>query len=195
MIISKRNTSNIYDGCLAYLKNDLTAELPEGQSLINNGLEGLVGSETQYNVHNNPYDKPPSYFEIYFGDKYIVPTAYSLMGRREPSVKDHYLKSWNFSGKDERGNWILLHKEKDNPFSFAEIRTFRLKQHKSFNAFKIEMTDTDSKGMWALCLGQIDVFGDIYSKPVLFFRYCQCTKQRSLNHLYLLFCFIVQIAT
>ena len=137
-----------------------------------------------------PYNDPPSYFEIYFGDKYIVPTAYSLMGRRDEKYKSHYLKSWNFSGRDETGKWIYLHDKTNEPFSQAEERTFRLNRYKSFNAFKIEMTDCDTFGRWALCLGQIEVFGDIYSKPVVFLKYFQCTKQRNIRNFIALFIFI-----
>ena len=41
--------------------------------------------------------------------------------------------------------------------------------------FKIEMIDTDTDNYWALCLGQIEVFGDIYKKP---WNSYKCTKQR-----------------
>ena len=110
MIASKRDTSNIYKGCLAYLRDDITAILPKGQSwVIQYDIKYIIGTEDHYNVHNSPWANPPSYYEIYFGDKYIVPTAYSLMGRRDPTFKIGYLRSWNFSGKDESGKWILLH--------------------------------------------------------------------------------------
>ena len=174
MITSKRDTSNIFKGCLAYLKNELTTELPEGQNFSQSiGIKGLVGSETYYDVYNTPYGKSPVYFEIYFGNKFIYPTAYSLMGRRVPTWKHNFLKSWNFFGKDEKGKWDLLSSYKNNQFDFEEIKTFPLFTYKSYNGFKIEMTDADSDGVWVLCLGQIEVFGDIYLKP---HRNINCNK-------------------
>ena len=66
MIVSKRDTSDIFNGCLAYLRDDLTAKLPEGQTFsIGIGIKGLIGSRAQYNVHNTLY-KSPTYLEIYF---------------------------------------------------------------------------------------------------------------------------------
>ena len=62
----------------------------------------------------------------------------------------------------------------NEPFSFAENRTFPLKTSKSFNAFKIEMIDTNTNNAWALCIGQIEVFGDIYRRPL---NHNKCTKQ------------------
>ena len=176
MITSRRDTANIFNGCLAYLRNDLSAILPQGKELTSIGIKGIVGSETQYNVHNSPWDSAHSYFEIYFGNKYILPIAYSLMGRRDPTYKGSYLKSWEFFGRDEAGVWNILHSQSNKPFAQAEKRTFSLSVNKSFNAFKIQMIDTDSSGEWALCLGQIEVFGDIFKSS---FNRCKCTKQAS----------------
>ena len=188
MIVSKRDTSNIYSGCLAYLKDDITAKLPEGQKFNDEiGIKGIIGSTTQYNVHNSPFLEAPVYFEIYFGDKYIFPTAYSLMGRRDSTNKANYLKNWVFFGRDEAGVWNLLHTEENKPFSQEEIRTYSLNVSKSFNAFKIQMTGTDTAGGWALCLGQIEVFGDIYKKP---FKQFRCTKQISRDKMNLLIALI-----
>ena len=189
MIVSKRDTSSIYNGCLAYLKNDLNTKLPEGQNFnLAIGIKGLVGSRTQYNAINTPYNAAPAYFEIYFGDKYIFPTAYSLMGRRDSTYKVHYLKSWDFFGRDENGVWNLLHTQSNKAFSQAEERTYPLKFNKSFNAFKIQMTSTNTAGEWALCLGQIEVFGDIYKRP---FNRFICTKQISRNKMKLLIAHLI----
>ena len=190
MIASRRDTSNIFSGCLSYLKSNLTAKLYENQTLISEGIKGIVGSETQYNVHNNPYNKAPAYIEIHFGNKYIVPTAYSLMGRRDSRFLHSYLKSWNFSGKDTSGKWILLHNETNKAFSFAENRTFPLKSSETFSAFKIQMTDKNTDGSWAICLGQIEVFGDIYIHPV---NCPKCTKFIARNKLKIIQALIIII--
>ena len=186
MIVSKRDTSNIYKGCLSYLRESLSAVLPKNQTLLNEGIKGIVGSETVYNVHNSPWNAPPAYFEIYFGKKYIYPIAYSLMGRRV--VAANFLKSWDFYGKNARGYWVLISNYTDEVFTQGQIKTYYLNTKESFSAFKIQMTEPDSKGEWALCLGQIEVFGDIYSRP--FSKWNECTKQRTKHFNVFTFVFI-----
>ena len=165
MIASKRDSSDIYSGCLAYLKNDLSAVLPAGKSFVHGGIKNLVGSSTVYNAHNSPWNSAPIYFEIYFGKKYILPTSYSLMGRR--ALDHHYLKSWDFYGKNVFGKWVLLHSVSNKQFSNGEKRNYPLDHNETYIGFKIQMTETDSNGEWALCLGQIEVFGDVYSCPFI----------------------------
>ena len=193
MIVSRRDTSNIFSGCLAYLRDDLTAKLPEGENFYENlGIEYIVGTKEIYNAINVPYSKGPSFFEISFGNKYIFPTAYSLMGRRTPQWKNHYLKSWNFFGRDETNSWILLHSVSNDPFTFAENRTYQINQRRSFNGFKIEMIDANTDGQWALCLGQIEVFGDIYNKA---YNKYKCTKQITRRDMIILYSFIITLIT
>ena len=187
MIASMRDASNIFKECLAYLKNHLTSKCAPGQSLRSVGIKGLIGSETQYSVHNEPAYSPPTYIEIYFGDYHIVPIAYSLMGRRDPEHQHNYLRTWNFSGRTQSGKWELLHFDKDKPFSQVEERTFILKPSKTYNAFKIEMTDVDTCGEWALCIGQIDVFGYIYDH--CFISRNGIFKSLTLKHLFVIYLF------
>ena len=79
LIAIKLNKSNIYDGCLAYMKQYLTSELPPGQKWSRNGIQDIIGNEQVINLYNSPYNDPPSYFKIYF-DRYIIkPISYSLM--------------------------------------------------------------------------------------------------------------------
>ena len=182
--------SDIFDGCLSYLRESLTAVLPPGQEFINGGIKNLVGTKEVFNARNDPFENPPAYFEIYFAEKFIFPTAYSLMGRRSEKYKDSYLKSWEFSGKNRDGNWVLLHSETNKPFKFAEERTFPLTVSESFNGFKISMTEKNTNPDWALCLGQIEVFGDIFSSPN--FRCGFITKQ--CNHKLQIFHFIASIS-
>ena len=163
MLASFRNTDNIYKGCLAYLRDELTSVLPEGQHwYTGEDVKYIVGTKEIHNVHNNPWDaSAESYFEIYFGNKTIFPTAYSLQGRRIYNY--NLLKGWNFFGRNVYGQWVLLSSFSNSLFKQHEIRTFPLKVHESFSGFKIQMTEPESNGLWALCLGQIEVFGDIYT--------------------------------
>ena len=188
MITSRRDTSNIYKGCLAYLRSSLYAELPDGQNFNKNlGIEYIVGTEKAHNVLNVPYSKAPTYFEIYFGKKYIYPTAYSLMGRR--TNNGNRLKGWNFYGKNVIGQWVLLSSFSNSPFSQSQKKTFSIEANESYSAFKIQMTEPDTNGQWALCLGQIEVFGDIYSRPFIKHKYfrMKCTPQIS-KHSSIVFC-------
>ena len=180
MIASKRKTYNIYDGCLNYLKEELTDNLPSDQRWTTGNIKDLVGNNQHVDVHNYPYDTPNPFIEIFFGTKYIFPSSYSLMGRRYKEYNNAYLKSWEFYGRNKENNWIKLHSEENKTFSFAEERNYRIKAKESFNAFKILMTDKDTSGCYAICLGQIEVFGDIYPTHY-FFTPKNCFKtQRSL---------------
>ena len=98
LVASKLDITNIFDGCLNVLRKELTSKLPEGKYWNNGvGIKGLVGSVKEYNEHPAPWqDKSPTWIEIYFGNKWILPSAYSLMGRRAYEV--NFLKSWDFSG-------------------------------------------------------------------------------------------------
>lgn len=162
MIVSKRDSSNIFDGCLAYLKSSLNATLSGDEKLGLSGIVGLVGSPTQEDVINHPAKEENLWMRIFFGKKYIFPCSFSIMGRRDPRYKRHYLKGWAFFGRNKRGDWKKLGSDSDNAFSFGENRTYPITTKEPFNAFMIQMTQPDTEGCWHLCLGQIEVFGDIY---------------------------------
>ena len=49
-----------------------------------------------------------------------------------------------------------------NHFLLLKKEPFLINANESYNSFKIRMTKTNTIGDWALCLGQIEVFGDIY---------------------------------
>ena len=158
--ISFRDTSNIYNGCLNHIKSSLTPELPKEQILSDNGLNGIIGSPEFHDVCNTPWGYPPAWVKINLGKYFIFPTAYSLMGRRHPQYT-YYLTGWSFFGKNHKGNWTLLSTFSNSQFKKGEIRTFDIKAEEPYNSFMIQMTQPDSMGCWALCLGQIEVFGDI----------------------------------
>ena len=162
LVASKLNTSNIFDGCLNVLKKEITDKIPEGKNwMANDGIKALIGTTAVINQHTKPWQyKSPTWYEIYIGKKWIIPSAYSLMGRR--CCDNHYLRGWNFSGLNRNDEWVLLHNDTDNSFARYENRTYLLKGNEAYKGFKIEMTQSDSSGEWALCLGQIEVFGNIY---------------------------------
>ena len=191
MIISKRDTSDIFNGCLSYLKETITSEFSEGESWAGIGITGLVGSPTQYNTHNSPGTHQNVSLQIFLGGKYILPCAYSLMGRRDPTYKDSYLKGWVFYGRNKNNVWINLSSYSNKAFSFGEKRTFLLNSSESYNAFMLKMTETNTDNNWYLCLGQIEVYGDIYSKPHSY-DWKKCTSVNGFHNskLFLIFIFI-----
>ena len=191
MLASRRNTANIYDGCLNYLKGSLSSKFAQGQYWTTGDIKSLVGNPEPVNAFNTPYTSSPAYIEIYFGDSYIFPSSYSLMGRR--TANNSFLKTWKFSGRKKNGEWLLLHLQENKPFTFAEERTYRIRAKESFSGFKIEMTETNTIGDWGICLGQIEVFGDIYpTSNICPFRlntkHCLCSTFSF--HYYIILCLI-----
>ena len=121
LVASKLDTTNIFDGCLNVLRKELTTKLPEGKEWADGiGIQGLVGSVGEINEHPDPWrNKSPTWIEIYFGNKWILPFAYSLMGRR--IVDANMLKSWEFSGLNKDNKWVLLHSETDKQLKDMKI--------------------------------------------------------------------------
>ena len=191
MITSRRKTSDIYNGCLSFLRTELTSVLPPNEAWSTGNIQSIVGNPTPVNAHNDPYKNPPGFIEIYFGTKYIFPFAYSLMGRRYDGGR---LKSWEFYGRNKNNQWILLHKEDNNPLFRSEERTYQIKAKESFNGFKIYMTESNDDGNWALCLGQIEVFGDVYPTSCYFSTKINSCKSKlnthSLSYQYIIVLFI-----
>ena len=185
MRISKRDSSDIFNGCLSHIRDNITTGLPEGQ----NWYEGhdaryLIGTKTVYDVHGTPWSAPPAWFDIYINGYYIFPVAYSLMGRRDSRYKANFLKGWELLGRNIQGKWKLLSNYSNKQFAFAEVRTYLIEANESFNAFKLNMTEADSSGTWALCPGQIEIFGDIYTFPYTPNQKCSRGRTVSfINHL------------
>ena len=170
-MIAKLNTTNIYDGCLSELRDQLTDNLPSGQDWYTkrlgykvNGIKNLVGTEEPINEHNNPYDKPPAYYQIFYGNNYIQPISYSLMGRRSKEYKRNYISGWDLYGQRRNGDWLLLSSFQNSTFEFGEIRIFPLNIRESFRGFMINLTEPDTEGKWCLCAGQIEIHGYIFDK-------------------------------
>ena len=167
-MIEKLNTGDIYDGCLKELKDELTSILPETQGwTTTNGIKDIIGNKNSSDAYNTPFMSPPAYFQIYFGEHYIQPVSYSLMGRRI-SEKQSFLKSWDFFGLTQSNKWKLLSSYKDWEFGFGEVRTFLLQAQESYKGFMINMTELNSYNEWALCLGQIEVHGYIFDSPTIY---------------------------
>ena len=190
-MIAKLNTGDIYDDCLKELKNELTSVLPDSQRwTTNNGIKDIVGNKNSADVYNTPFYDPPAYFQIYFGEHYIQPVSYSLMGRRISGMTS-YLKGWDFFGLTKSNDWKLLSSYKNWEFSFGEVRTFILQCQESFKGFMINMTERDSYNEWALCLGQIEVHGYIFDSPNTFEIMKTCIKNNYINLFSFIHCLFI----
>ena len=162
-VIDKVNNVNIYDGCLSYLREYLTAEIPYGRQWRMSGIKNLVGCETAINEHLTPYNSPPAFYKIFFGNYYIKPISYSLMGRRIAQYNEHYIKGWDFYGRNKNNEWIILSSLNNEVFTFGSIKNYEITDANDvYNAFMIKMNQPDDQNHWALCIGQIEVFGYIF---------------------------------
>ena len=161
-MIAKPLKGNFYDGCFNEMKQELIMSVPPEKSWYSGDGKGLIGNPTGiFNQYPDPYTSPPSYIEITFQNKYIHPTHYFLEGRRYSG--NNLLKSWEFEGKTIDDKWKILHNETNKVFVQGERRVYQLFTDDIFIGFRLNMTDLDSNNAWALCPGQIELFGNIYN--------------------------------
>ena len=165
VIIKKIDTSDIYNGCLYYLKDQINYIKDSTGSWGGDSINNIVSSKVEHNSYVCD-DKGYTNLTLDLNEKYIFPTSYSLMGRRS-STNNYYLKSWELKGRTKEGKWIKIHSQTNNPFSRASIKNFTLSSEKSFNAFKIGMTDKSKCCNWCINIGHIEIFGLISDRPVI----------------------------
>ena len=159
ILINKTDASSIIsNGCLSYLKSQITFALPADRVWFDNPQK-LIDYTKKHNSRNEPYSKPPAWMTFSLGGAFIKPTSYSLEGRRESS--QNLLRSWEFLGKNYKGEWKRLHHENSHLIQHNQKVNFPLSENEFFSEFRINMTGTDSNGEWALCPGQIEIFGYI----------------------------------
>lgn len=130
----------------------------------NDSPEKLIGVN-DHNSHPKPYDVPFPYIVISTGNKYVFPSSYMLQGRR--AFNNNFLVSWKFEGLRSDGKWDLLHSCTGCTFKNSEIRNYPLKTKRGYSAFNITMTERDSSNGYALCLGQIEVYGMIFNESMM----------------------------
>ena len=122
----------------------------------------LIGVN-EHNVYPWPYGEsyPYPYFIIKLGSKHVFPTSYMLQGRR---YNHNLLVSWKFEGKRQDETWETLHSCTGCEFQVLEKRVYKIKKRKTYNEFKLSMTERDNISMWALCINQIEVYGAIFNE-------------------------------
>lgn len=136
--------------------------------------EKLIGVNS-HNSHPTPHDVPFPCIVISIENKYIFPSSYMLQGRK--AYNANLLVSWTFEGLRSDGKWDLLHSCTGCTFSNSETRNYPLKTKRGYSAFNITMTDKDTSGSYALCLGQIEVYGTVVNEKMMkMLRHatCQC---------------------
>jgi hypothetical protein len=168
--LSKRE-KNIDDGCLVALVKDVKCACPEGLTLFN-PIDYLIGKhdDLTLNCHNIPWElncgrdweNNHPWYELTFGNKIIHPTGYALMGRKY--CNGHFVKGWKLYGRKIDGTWVDLDIHQNEPFTRCEVRTYDINTEDEFISFKFEMTEPETTGNWAFCIGQMEIFGDIFIK-------------------------------
>lgn len=137
--------------------------------------QNLIGVN-DHNVHPKPTNISFPYIVISTGNNYVFPSSYMLQGRKRYNA--NLLVSWTFEGLRNDGKWDLLHSCTGCTFKNSEIRNYTLETSRGYSAFNITMTDKDSGGReYALCLGQIEVYGIVVRMPNR--ATCNCKKARS----------------
>ena len=161
-MIAKLNQSNIYDGCLSELRSILTDKLPPNRHWLNGtGIKNLVGNHEVVNEHNVPWEEgPPAYYKIFFGDHFIQPISYSLMGRR--AFPNNCIKGWDFFGLTRNDEWKFLDGHNKSHFQPFEEIIYTISEKESYKGFMLNMTEPDTENEWCLCIGLIEVHGYIF---------------------------------
>ena len=157
-LINKTDNTTLNNGCLSYLKNHITFGLPQNLAWADNPQK-LISYSSNHHVRNDPYSQPPSWISFGLGGYLIRPTSYSLEGRRQSSA--YLLQSWELLGKTTKNEWKRLHYEDNLVIRRTVVMNFQISSNEYFSEFRVNMTNTDSGGKWALCIGQIEIFGYI----------------------------------
>ena len=118
-MIFKVNNNDITDGLLALVKKDVRFKYSPNAALFNTPLDMIIGPQVQHDSCVGSFTDPPTWLEISFGNRYIIPSYYSMQGRINANIDNYYLRTWELEGKTKSGKWIKLHNQTNNPFSYG----------------------------------------------------------------------------
>jgi hypothetical protein len=199
MIINKTDTTNPFDGCLNYFKDLLVFGLPPNKTwFASNNPSLLIGNPPgDYNICPDPWTIPPSYFTISFPQRskffsrFIIPTSYYIEGRR--CCNNNFIKSWTLEGMNIQNEWKIIHQITNQPFSLKEPRIYNLSTSETFISFRFNMTEPDTHGVWALTIGQLDIFGYIYdySRTIRCSKFYKCQFFQFFSQIFISFFLII----
>ena len=104
VIIKKTDTSDIYNGCLYYLKDQINYIKDDTGKWSTDPIENIVNSKVTHNSYVCDNNNGFTNLTLDLNKKYVLPTSYSLMGRRNMNI--YHLKSWELKGRTKKGKWI-----------------------------------------------------------------------------------------
>ena len=186
-MIFKVNNSNLTDGLLALVKKDVKFTYSSNSAIYGSSLDVMIGAQTQSDSCVGSHTVPPTWLEISFGNRYIIPSYYSMQGRISSQYNGDYLQSWELEGKTRNRKWIKLDNQENNPFSFGSFKTFPIGSNVPIKSLRINMTEADNAGGWWICLGHFDVYGHLMSAN-------EYLKTCNMNHHHHYFSFYFTIA-
>ena len=163
-MIIKENYSDISDGILSHIKKDIKFKYSETSRIFDTPLEKLIGPQEYHDSCVGDQTKHPTWLEISYGNKYIIPSYYTMQGRINENHCYNQLRSWDFEGKTESGKWVKLHNETNNPFSCKQIKSFPIERKEPIKAVRINLTNSDGSDQWWICIGHIDIYGYTINK-------------------------------
>ena len=162
------DTSDPFIGIFSKYYKFINVETSEGTEFMGN-YSNLFFKTTKDNYHPRPEVENTS-ISFLFPKHVILPTAYMLEGRSYTDANQ--LKNWEFYGKNQNGEWILLDEKSDHRLQYQTVEIFPISADESFNAFKLQMRGKDSNDKYFLCIGTINVFGSIARS----FEKCSCNS-------------------
>ena len=171
-MIIKENYNNISDGLLSYVKRNVKFKYSETSQLLSTALEKIIGPQQQHDSCVGDFNKHPTWLEISYGNKYIIPSYYTMQGRINEAHCFNQLRSWDLEGKTKDNKWILLKKHLNDSFALKMVKTFPIGSKEPIKAIRINMTEADDINQWWICIGHIDIYGYMISSYELY-RTCK----------------------
>ena len=177
-MIFKVNNNDLADGLLALVKKDVKFKYSPNAGLYDTPLDMIIGPQVQHDSCVGSFYNPPTWLEVSFGRRFIIPSYYSMQGRINSKINGHYLRTWELEGKTKSGKWIKLHNQTNNPFSYGSIKTFAIGSNVPIKSLRINMTGSDSYDKWWICMGHFDVYGHMISAS----EYIRTCRQNAYCH-------------
>ena len=136
--------SNLFDGILCYIKDEIEFDKFENQTWYGAGNPKNYICSTE--AHNN-YLYPSfinNYVGFIFSGYYIKPDNFVIKGR---SINDlDLLQDWDLIDLNQYNNWITLESKNNYPINQLQNYTFDIETKFWFTQFRIVSTGLDSSG-------------------------------------------------
>ena len=147
--------------CLTTLKSNVYFKTNPGIGWHDNPFK-LIGYN-DHDVYPSPYRQLTyTFIEVGFKTKYVKPQKLMLIGTR--TYEWNHLRSWKLEGRDSSKKLHLLYNCTGCYLSHNQEANFTINSKRTFKSFKITMLETNNNGLWAMCLGQIELFGSFFGR-------------------------------